>query len=115
MPPICTAVKKEDLEGLWGIFRRFDLKREGQITKETFFKRIIKEDRNDFGDAIFYLIDAENEEEGVEFGEFVQAVCTFCCLSASEMLKFSFLVYDKDRSGHLETEELHQFIKVRSK
>lgn len=44
--------------------------------------------------------------------EFVQAVCTFCCLSVTDMLKFCFMVYDKDRSGHMEMEELHHFIKA---
>lgn len=44
--------------------------------------------------------------------EFVQAVCTFCCLSVTDMLKFCFMVYDKDRSGLMEMEELHHFIKV---
>lgn len=44
--------------------------------------------------------------------EFVQAVCTFCCLSAADMLKFCFMVYDKDRSGLMEMEELHHFIKA---
>lgn len=44
--------------------------------------------------------------------EFVQAVCTFCCFCVTDMLKFCFMVYDKDRSGLMEIEELHHFIKV---
>lgn len=39
-------------------------------------------------------------------------MCTFCCLCVTDMLKFCFMIYDKDRSGLMEMEELHHFIKV---
>ncbi|CAM9464216.1 unnamed protein product, partial [Ectocarpus fasciculatus] len=101
----------ENIEALWEVFKQFDLKREGLISRQAFFEGIIQEERNEFGNAIFTLVDPEDEET-LEFGEFVQAVCTFCCFCVTDMLKFCFMVYDKDRSGLMEMEELHHFIKV---
>lgn len=42
-------------------------RREGLISREAFFEGLIQEERNEFGDAIFALIDPENDET-LEFG-----------------------------------------------
>lgn len=44
-----------------------DGRREGLINRAAFFEGIIREERNEFGDAIFQLIDPEDEET-LEFG-----------------------------------------------
>ncbi|CAM9653337.1 unnamed protein product [Chrysoparadoxa australica] len=118
-PPVGDRIKKcekmflltkEDIEKFWKIFKRFDPKHEGVLHTDVFFNRVVYEERSPIGMAMFQLIDVDDEEK-LEFGEFVQAVCTFCCLSSTEMLKFAFMVYDKDKSGVLEMEELQHFIK----
>lgn len=42
-------------------------RREGLISRQTFFEGIIQEERNELGNAIFTLVDPE-EEETLEFG-----------------------------------------------
>ena len=62
-----------------------------------------------FGDAIFDLIDTEDTEK-IEFGEFVQAVSTFCMFEPPEVLKFVFYIFDKDKNGYIGQDELGNFI-----
>jgi len=54
--------------------------------------------RNLFGDAIFDLIDTE-DTANIEFGEFVQGVCTFAMFQVVDVLRFSFFIFDKDKNG----------------
>lgn len=42
-------------------------RREGLISRQAFFEGIIREERNEFGNAIFSLVDPEDEET-LEFG-----------------------------------------------
>ena len=42
-------------------------RREGLISRQAFFEGIIQEERNEFGKAIFALVDPEDEEM-LEFG-----------------------------------------------
>lgn len=44
-----------------------DHRREGLISRQAFFEGIIQEERNEFGNAIFTLVDPEDEEM-LEFG-----------------------------------------------
>jgi hypothetical protein len=80
-----------EVELFWEVFKRFDVSHEGFITTDTFFDKIIKEERTELGDAIFALVDTEDADK-IEFGEFVQAICTFSMLSTDETLRFAFLV-----------------------
>jgi Ca2+-binding EF-hand superfamily protein len=93
------------------IFCMLDTTHEGTVTLDNIFDKLVKEERNCFANAIFELVDPEDKEK-LEFGEFVQGICTFCCLSPPDMLRFAFSVHDKDKSGMMEMEELHAFIKV---
>jgi Ca2+-binding EF-hand superfamily protein len=95
----------------WKIFVKFDRDREGTITLETFFNEIIGVERNLFGDAIFDLIDSEDTDV-IEFGEFVQAVCTFAMFQVMDILRFSFFIFDKDKNGYIDKDELELFVKT---
>ena len=52
--------------------------------------------RTSVGDAVFQLIDTEDDQK-VEFGEFVQAVTTFCMFEPREILHFIFYIFDRER------------------
>jgi Ca2+-binding EF-hand superfamily protein len=80
-----------EVELFWEVFKRYDVSHEGFITTDTFFDKMIREERTELGDAIFSLVDIEDADK-IEFGEFVQAVCTFAMLSTDETLRFAFLV-----------------------
>mmetsp|Transcript_23322 Transcript_23322/g.43830 ORF Transcript_23322/g.43830 Transcript_23322/m.43830 type:complete len:296 (-) Transcript_23322:56-943(-) len=100
---------KRDIAGFWKVFRKFDREHEGTITMETFFIDICQEERNLFGDAIFDLIDTE-DTACIEFGEFVQGVCTFAMFTVTDVLRFSFFIFDKDKNGYIDKDELDLFV-----
>ena len=77
---------KKDITIFWNIFKRFDTERIGVITRNDFFDKLVFEKRGMLGDAVFELVDVEDNEK-MCFGEFVQAVCTFCFFEQPEILK----------------------------
>jgi len=79
------------------------------ISIDTFFTELCGEDRNLFGDAIFDLIDTEDTET-LEFGEFVMGVCTFALFQVKDVLRFSFFIFDKDKNGYIDKDELELFV-----
>lgn len=102
---------KTDIAGFWKIFRAFDDDRKGVITIKDFFDKIIHEKRNILGNAIFELVDVEDAEK-LEFGEFIQAVCTYCSFAEDEILKFCFFIFDRDKNGYIDQDELRYFIET---
>ena len=104
-------LKKKDVAMFWKTFRKFDKERVGIITLETFFSEICKSERNLFGDAIFDLIDTE-DTANIEFGEFVQGVCTFAMFQVVDVLRFSFFIFDKDKNGYIDRDELELFVRT---
>ena len=81
----------------------------GVITVNDFFTKILHCQRGMFGDAVFELVDTEDNEK-IEFGEFVQATCTYCMFEPPEVLKFCFYIFDKDKNGYIDQDELTMFI-----
>ena len=81
----------------------------GVITVNDFFNKILHVQRGMFGDAVFELVDTEDNEK-IEFGEFVQATCTYCMFEPPEVLKFCFYIFDKDKNGYIDQDELTMFI-----
>lgn len=104
-------LSNKDIAGFWNVFRRWDKDREGVISMEVFFREICKEERTLFGDAIFELIDSE-DTACIEFGEFVQAVCTFAMFQVKDVLRFSFFIFDKDKNGYIDKDELELFVRT---
>ena len=58
---------------------------------------------------MFELVNTEDNEK-IEFGEFVQATCTYCMFEPPEVLKFVFYIFDKDKNGYIGQDELGNFI-----
>ncbi|GMI41694.1 hypothetical protein TeGR_g4350 [Tetraparma gracilis] len=81
-------LSKGDIKRFWKVFQKYDKEREGVISMDVFFSEICLEKRNLFGDAIFDLIDTEDTNT-IEFGEFVQGVCTFAMFEVPDVLRFA--------------------------
>ena len=81
----------------------------GVITVDDFFDKVVFEKRGMVGDAVFQLIDTEDDQK-VEFGEFVQAVTTFCMFEPREILHFIFYIFDREKNGYIASEELHTYV-----
>lgn len=102
---------KSDIAGLFECFQTYDYDREGRITTKDFFEHLIKEPRNMFANALFELVDID-EYERLEFGEFMQVVCTYCSFEKIEILKFCFFIFDKDKHGYIEQDELKFLVEM---
>lgn len=70
---------------------------------------MIEEEPSLFGDSIFELIDVSNNGL-LEFGEFVQALATFCMFGTDDILKFCFYIFDKDRNSFINSDELQDLV-----
>jgi Ca2+-binding EF-hand superfamily protein len=130
-------LSKGDIKRFWKVFQKYDKEREGVISMDVFFSEICLEKRNLFGDAIFDLIDTEDTNT-IEFGEFVQGVCTFAMFEVPDVLRFAckapalgraatrsdpltppppplpspraVFIFDKDKNGYIDKDELELFV-----
>jgi len=102
-------LNQSDVGGFWNVFRKCDYDRIGIIAIQDFFTKICQEKRNMFGNAIFELIDAEDPEK-LEFGEFLQGVVTYCCFDEKEILEFCFFIFDREKNGYIDQDELKFFV-----
>lgn len=102
-------LRKKDIAKMWTVFKTLDADRIGVVTMVDVSEKIMLCERNMFGDSIFELIDAEDKEK-IEFGEFVQGICTYCMFEPSEILKFCFFIFDKDKNGYIDQDEMNMFI-----
>ena len=113
VPPLDERMKKtmekmhldmKDVRILYKRFCEWDHDKSGSIDLDEFY-RSFREKRTPFGDAIFSLIDCDNSGQ-LDFSEYVQAMSTFCILGQEEVLQFCFFVFDDDRNGTIEGNEL---------
>ncbi|KAL4145855.1 hypothetical protein PRNP1_011731 [Phytophthora ramorum] len=110
----------KDLSVLYGRFSRYDKEvsmafawnafKSGTIDRGEFYSSI-DEKHSEFGDAIFALID-EDSSGVLDFSEYVEALGKFCLLNKEDMLKFCFNVFDDDKNGTIEGEELTHLVEI---
>ena len=103
-------IQLKDVAIFWKRFRKFDKNLSGTIDIDEFYS-LIREQRSIFGDGIFELIDV-NHSGSLDFGEFFQAVVTYCLFEKKDVLKFCFYIFDRDKNGYIERDELQIMINV---
>jgi sphingosine kinase/serine/threonine-protein phosphatase 2B regulatory subunit len=103
-------LSKRNLAAMYRVFRRYDRDRSGTIDYEEFYK-LIGEKQNVFGDSIFELVDLDNNGT-LDFGEFVEATTTYNMFGKEDVLKFCFYIFDKDKNGFIEDEELQDLVSI---
>lgn len=64
-----------------------------------------------FGDHIFEMCDVDTSE-GLDFSEFVTAIMTYCFFGKNDILKFCFYIFDKDKNGFIEDDELQDLVAI---
>lgn len=99
---------KHDMLVFWNIFKKHDVGKRGMISTTSFFD-LIHEPRTLFGDALFDLIECVDDDT-IDFGEFVAAICTYCFFEIPEILKFCFFVFDRDKNGFVPHTEFRLLI-----
>ena len=62
-----------------------------------------------FGDSIFELIDIDDNNQ-LDFSEFMTVVSTYCMFGREDVRKFCFYIFDKDKNGYIEADELAALI-----
>jgi len=100
----------KDLANLWYIFRKHDKDNSGTIDLGEFYK-LIEEKRTVFGDGIFELIDVTDTGK-LNFTEFIECIMTYGLFEKEEVLKYCFFVFDKDKNGYVEEEELMALLDI---
>ena len=101
---------KKDQQKLWTTFTKFDKDKSGTMDMKEFYQ-LIGEKQNIFGDSIFELIDVDNSGT-LDYSEFVAACGHFCMLGKREILQFCFYIFDKDKNGYIEEDELQALVDV---
>lgn len=103
-------LEKKHVRKFWRAFRKYDKDKSGTIDLEEFYD-MVGEKPSIFGDNIFELIDVDGSS-GLEFSEFVAAVMTYCMFGKVDILKFCFYIFDKDRNGFIEEDELQDLVSI---
>lgn len=101
-------MEKKDLGKLWASFKRYDKDKSGNIDIDEFYK-MLGERRSLFGDSIFELIDIDDNNQ-LDFSEFMTVVSTYCMFGREDVRKFCFYIFDKDKNGYIEADELAALI-----
>jgi sphingosine kinase/serine/threonine-protein phosphatase 2B regulatory subunit len=102
-------LSNDEVSTLFLRFSKYDREGNGMITREDFFTKFLEEKRTFFGDAIFNLIECENEEV-VNFGEFTEAIITFCLFETNDVLKLCFNIFDTEKAGFINKDEIKHFL-----
>jgi len=112
MQKVIDLLELEDshLKKLWAIFRKYDKDKSGTVDTKEFYD-LVHEKASVFADSIFELIEVENEGE-LDFSEFVQAISTYCMFGKEDVLKFCFYIFDRDKNGYIEEDELHALVQM---
>ena len=103
-------LEKTHIRSLFKRFRSHDKDRSGTIDIDEFY-HMINEPRTVFGDSLFELVDIDNNGT-LDFSEFVQTLSTYCMFGREDVLKYCFFVFDKDKNGYIEQDELHALIEM---
>ncbi|GBG33043.1 Calmodulin-like protein [Hondaea fermentalgiana] len=103
-------LSKKEINKFWRIFQKYDRDHGGTIDVEEFY-RLIEEERTVFGDSLFELVDIDCSGT-LDFSEFVQTIATYALFARVDILKFCFFVFDKDKNGYIDSDELHALVEM---
>ena len=101
-------LKKEE-EELQTLFKEFDLKKTGQISKEIFYKKLIElygeNEGREICDKIFQRLDLDGSGE-ISYDEFLSAMIDGKKVLTEDRLEKAFKMFDKDGNGLLSIAEI---------
>ena len=101
-------LKKEE-EELQALFKEFDLKKTGEISKEIFYKKLIElygeNEGKEICDKIFQRLDLDGSGE-ISYDEFLSAMIDGKKVLTEDRLEKAFKMFDKDGNGLLSIGEI---------
>lgn len=101
---------KKDVRKLWAGFVRGNMSMSGEITFPEFCT-MVQVRRTKFSEAIFNLVDQDGGGT-ISFSEYIQALVSFGLFDVDDVLRLCFSMFDEDKSGYLEFEELRHLTKL---
>jgi len=100
---------EEEITVLYTIFNSFDKEGLGYITTDDFFAAFLQEKRTAFGDSVLQLMQIKDMEM-ITFGEYMDIVSSFSLFEEKEVLSLAFIMFDPERTGFVDKDELRFFI-----
>ena len=101
-------LKKEE-EELQALFKEFDLKKTGEISKDIFYKKLIElygeNEGKEICDKIFQRLDLDGSGE-ISYDEFLSAMIDGKKVLTEDRLEKAFKMFDKDGNGLLSISEI---------
>ena len=101
-------IKKEE-EELQALFKEFDLKKTGEISKDIFYKKLIElygeNEGKEICDKIFQRLDLDGSGE-ISYDEFLSAMIDGKKVLTEDRLEKAFKMFDKDGNGLLSIDEI---------
>jgi serine/threonine-protein phosphatase 2B regulatory subunit len=97
-----------ELKKFHDLFAFFDTDHSGEIDLQEFFRHLDL-GVTPFGDRIFHIMDEDGSGQ-IDFREFVMSLWNYCTLTSATLELFAFDLYDKDSTGELSVEEVHQML-----
>ena len=101
-------LKKEE-EELQALFKEFDLKKTGEISKDIFYKKLIElygeNEGKEICDKIFQRLDLDGSGE-ISYDEFLSAMIDGKKVLTEDRLEKAFKMFDKDGNGLLSIDEI---------
>jgi calcium-dependent protein kinase len=108
-----NMISKEDTDELRKCFMEFDDNGDGRLTKEELMKGLLKimtpGEAKALADKTMNLIDVD-ENGFIEYEEFLRASLSKEKILTHENLKVAFNMFDKDKSGKINAQELKQVL-----
>lgn len=101
-------LNEADLEQFMVSFSKMDKEGNGKIVVADLLEHIKIAPTNVFRE-VFHHVDAQNENDEIEFGDFMRACAIYCFFGKDEILKFIYSYADK---GHIGRITHDQFIAV---
>ena len=101
-------LKKRELKKLYKIFMSIDKDASDSIDVAEFLSWV-HQPKNGFTCGLFKLIDADSDNK-LDFAEFVHAIFTFAFFDDHDMRRFCFFIFDKDKSGYIDRDELSSLV-----
>lgn len=114
-------LNEQELEQWVIAFQRMDKDAEGKVHMDKMFEFLNVPFTGVFRE-VFHHVDAQDEENQIEFGDFMRACAIFGFFGKDEILKFMYLYADKEKIGRITHDqfiallgELHPHDKTRAK
>lgn len=100
----------KEVKSFFILFRKYDKEKNGFAKLSTIFEAI-EEKRTVFTDSILELLEIDHDGK-INFSAFLLLVTTYCLFEPLQILKFCFYVFDQDKHGYFETEELKLLMNI---